>query len=316
MAPLSSIRLLYAAIALALYVLLAESTDILTVKPNYRWKSKGCKPFDIEEVYGAILKSLAVSTSHRELYMHLRSTWMQHLRWAGSSVEVRCTSYHELPEMVVKQSKEVAYDTEYNQTYRALYVSVPHNVHGEASAFHNHIDTFLQENPCWILIHEPPYIDVEDPELLLRNQSSWYSSAVIMLHLPSYPYAKTCQFFEYVKRRNFPEVCPDQNDLFLYYPTNNGFGGEGNKIVRVIQYLLWNDTESVLAHFATKLKYVSRNKALGMKREWLWSNEDHCPPAVYENETFSCNFMPITKCGVGDRVSKGVCKRTCACEYV
>jgi hypothetical protein len=229
-------------VAISAMAALVASTDIMISKPNERWKESGCAGMDLSLVYGAIRRS--VQYSIREVYIPLESSWMDQILWDHSKVEVVCSTYEALPQVSLPTLPDATSEAADDQTYQILYVQVPPDNFENASSFDNNIDAFLTGNPCWTLIHDPPYAEKghvhtsHHPEHT-GNIKTLIESA-ILVRLPSYPYAMTCKFNEYVRARNFPETCPEKDDLFMYEMTNFGLGGEGNKLVRTMQYLLWN----------------------------------------------------------------------------
>jgi hypothetical protein len=112
-----------------------------------------------------------------------------------------------------------------------------------------------------------------------------------------YHYLPTCRVFTEIKNRNFPDVCPDSDALFLYRATNFGFGGETNKVVKTFHYVLYSSATTL---YAADIAGGS----------WWWVNSTACPPEVYKGNIWMCDFIPFSKC-----VSSGGKKETGKWEF-
>jgi hypothetical protein len=116
------------------------------------------------------------------------------------------------------------------------------------------------------------------------------SDAAILLRLPTYPYAPTCQFLTALMERQFPSVCPGDDETFSYTGlSDNGFGGESEKVARGFAYNLAKSATSVY----TKARKGNKNVN---ERGWIWANEKLCPEETYRNDSMACNFLPHSGC--------------------
>lgn len=157
------------------------------------------------------------------------------------------------------------------------------------------IDTFLLYNPCWIVLQEPDLID-DDDIIDERIKQRLRNKPLIFIELPTYGYGPTCKLFTHLTRRQFPDKCPDKNELYYHFVQNYGFGGEINKVVKTFGYNLFSSSSRVYAQ--------TRHEGYN----WLWANSDKilkypCPSDIYKENPLKCSFIPLSGCSVDDRKS-------------
>ena len=184
-----------------------------------------------QELYGFIRYALV--NEKRDIYLNFDHFWMDKLLKTRASVLVKRISIDGLASMELSDDYRNLPTSPETETYDVI-ISIPEEPQAMNLVASNALDTFLEKNPCWLPLKEPPVqfhtlqssIESNDTDVrtLTELHSRFYGIAeryfysTILVRLPTFPYHSTCQLFTLVTKQQHPEKCPEagQNKVYTF----------------------------------------------------------------------------------------------------
>lgn len=143
---------------------------------------------------------------------------------------------------------------------------------------------------------------------------------LILIRLPYEPYHPTCKLFMDLTNRQFPpkNLCPytrlpsdtsgpPVKKVFVHALHNIGFAHtEKHFMFNFIKYTLIDNLNErnifsapIAELFLAREIQVPRGSSPGTYKDingWAWGDPKTCPPEIFQNDPWACNFLRLTNC--------------------
>ena len=273
-------------------------------KPNKDWEEcVDCgDEWEKEIIYGMIKH--AIYTESREVYLNFDHSWLDRAVIEGRKFVIKNVKRKELSSLVMP-----AYEPPETEAQEKFYVVIS-KAHDEENIGPLNqedaeiIDEFLTHNPCWIPIKDPAvslYKGKTDPD----KRYNKYEGSAIFIRLPAYGYHSTCQLYQYIHDKQFPEKCPSKDEDDKVWVNWLGNIGWANCVHPLVEHFMdaMHNMKVYLTPRAWEngampiLKVKVNGEEVVASGPWgAWADMEECPIDTYAWNPWHCHFISLSSC--------------------